>query len=160
MPRPKSGVKIVGQSRKAPLMAKTPRLTPGETELLRIYKIDDDPERGPWLDRLFGYMKQRGTPIRKCPKILRDLLDIYKLYQLVKAGGGYAEVTKKGLWNEIALKQGIDIKLATSATTRLRIHYCRTILPFECHFDRDGVDPLQVEADGRKPKSTGTLTLF
>lgn len=48
----------------------------------------------------------------------------------------------------------MGIGASSSAAYTLRKHYTKNILPFECHFDRGGIDPLpiiqQVEAGSKK----------
>lgn len=62
---------------------------------MRLYDIDDNPERKPFLDRLFPYMEERGTPIVQCPTISKQSLDLFKLYVLAKEKGGFTEVCDK-----------------------------------------------------------------
>lgn len=62
------------------------------------------------------------------------------------------QVTKSKTWKEIAGSLGIGA--SSSAAYTLRKHYTKNILPFECHFDRGGIDPApiiqQVEAGSKK----------
>lgn len=48
----------------------------------------------------------------------------------------------------------LGIGASSSAAYTLRKHYTKNLLPFECHFDRGGIDPLpliqQVEAGSKK----------
>ena len=54
--------------------------------------MDLNPDRRMFLDRLLGYMEERGTPITQCPTISKNPLDLYKLYIYTKEKGGYLEV--------------------------------------------------------------------
>lgn len=51
---------------------------------------------------------------------------------------------------------------SASGAYTLRKHYTKNLLPFECHFDRGGIDPLpiiqQVEAGSKKkaPKAAAS----
>ena len=58
----------------------------------RLYEIDDNPERRMMLDKLLGYMEERGTPILQCPTISKNPLDLFRLYVLCRERGGFTEV--------------------------------------------------------------------
>ena len=77
-----------------------------------------DPTRKSFLDDLFTFMQNRGTPINRLPimakqvKIKRwtsslsllfdkQVLDLYELYNLVVEKGGLVEVINKKQWQEI-----------------------------------------------------------
>ena len=44
------------------------------------------------LDKLLGYMEERGTPILQCPTISKNPLDLFRLYVLCRERGGFTEV--------------------------------------------------------------------
>ena len=56
----------------------------------------------------------------------------------------------------------LGITTPSNAASTLRKHYTKMILPFECHFDRGGIDPIpiinQVEANSKK-KSAKTASV-
>lgn len=60
--------------------------------LSKLYEMDENPERRPWLDKLLSFMEERRTPITACPTISKQPLDLYRLYSLVKERGGFVEV--------------------------------------------------------------------
>lgn len=66
----------------------------------------------------------------------------------------YLQVTKNKTWKDIAGSLGIGA--SSSAAYTLRKHYTKHLLPFECKFDRGGIDPLplisQVESTTSKSK--------
>ncbi|KXJ83497.1 hypothetical protein RP20_CCG005641 [Aedes albopictus] len=131
--------------------------------LNKLYDMDDKPERRPWLDKLLAFMEERRTPITACPTISKTPLDLYKLYILTQERGGFLEVckvTKSKTWKDIAGMLGIGA--SSSAAYTLRKHYTKNLLPFECKFDRGGIDPApiiaQVEA-GSKKKSNKTASV-
>lgn len=141
--------------------AETPfRSTKKSDSLNKLYDMDDKPERRPWLDKLLAFMEERRTPITACPTISKTPLDLYKLYILVQERGGFLEVTKSKTWKDIAGMLGIGA--SSSAAYTLRKHYTKNLLPFECKFDRGGIDPgpiiAQVEA-GSKKKSNKTTSV-
>merc|ERR1719189_1356587 len=120
--------------------------------LQRLYEIDDHPERRAWLDKLLSFMEERGTPISQCPTISKNPLDLYRLYIFTKDRGGFLECTNKKAWKDIAAQLGIGP--SSSGAYTLKKHYGKNLLPFECHFERGGVDPApilsQVEAQSKK----------
>lgn len=62
------------------------------------------------------------------------------------------QVTKSKIWKDVAGMLGIGA--SSSAAYTLRKHYTKNLLPFECQYDRGGIDPLpliqQVEAGSKK----------
>lgn len=62
--------------------------------LMRLYEMDDHPERKMFLDKLLGFMEERGTAIAQCPTISKNPLDLFKLYIYTKEKGGFMEVSQ------------------------------------------------------------------
>ena len=62
------------------------------------------------------------------------------------------QCTKNKTWKDIAAQLGIGA--SSSGAYTLKKHYGKNLLPFECHFDRGGIDPgpllAQVEATSKK----------
>jgi hypothetical protein len=52
-------------------------------QVRQLYEINDDPKRKEFLDDLFMFMKERGTPINRLPIMAKSVLDLYELYKLV-----------------------------------------------------------------------------
>ena len=67
--------------------------------MIRLYELDDNPDRRLFLDKLLHYMEERGTPLTQCPTISKQPLDLYRLYHHTKERGGYLEVQLKFLFN-------------------------------------------------------------
>ncbi|XP_026679521.1 trithorax group protein osa [Diaphorina citri] len=123
--------------------------------LSKLFDMDDTVERRHFLEKLLSFMEERGSPITTCPTISKNLLDLFRLYLFVKERGGFLEVcrvNKNKIWKDIAGL--LNIGASSSAAYTLRKHYIKNILPFECHFDRGGIDPQpiinQVEASTKK----------
>lgn len=127
--------------------------------LLKLYDMSEDPERRAFLDKLIVYNDERGTPITQCPTISKQPLDLFRLYLIVKDRGGFVEVTKAKHWKDVAGVLGIGA--SSSAAYTLRKQYIKHLLPFECKFDRGGIDPQpiisQLESASRK-KAKGTMS--
>ena len=64
----------------------------------------------------------------------------------------YLQCTKHKTWKDIAAQLGIGA--SSSGAYTLKKHYGKNLLPYECHFDRGGIDPApllaQVEAQTKK----------
>ncbi|RWS09496.1 trithorax group protein osa-like protein [Dinothrombium tinctorium] len=106
--------------------------------LLKLYEMSNEPERKAFLDKLIAFNEERGVTLNTCPTISKHPLDLYKLYVLVKERGGFSDVTRQKLWKEIA--QICNIAISSSAAYTLRKQYIKHLLPFECKYDRGGID--------------------
>ena len=51
-----------------------------------------EPGRRSFLDRLFSFLEEKGTPISTMPVISKQPLDLYRLYVCVQEKGGMLEV--------------------------------------------------------------------
>ncbi|RWS23853.1 Trithorax group protein osa-like protein, partial [Leptotrombidium deliense] len=106
--------------------------------LLKLYDMSDEPDRKVFLDKLIAYNEERGVTLSSCPTISKQPLDLYKLYVMVKDRGGFSDVTRQKLWKECA--QLCNIAHSSSAAYTLRKQYIKHLLPFECKYDRGGID--------------------
>ncbi|XP_067141120.1 trithorax group protein osa-like isoform X1 [Centruroides vittatus] len=135
----------------SPSWPRTPA-SPRPDGLLKLYDMSEEPDRRNFLDKLIMYNEERGTPITQCPTISKQPLDLYRLYISVKERGGFVEVTKSKQWKDVAAAVGVGA--SSSAAYTLRKQYIKHLLPYECKFDRGGIDPQpiinQVEAATRK----------
>ena len=111
---------------------------------MKLYDMSDEPERKTFLDKLIAYQEERGTPISQCPTISKSPLDLYRLYLAVKERGGFVEVSRAKLWKECTVI--CNIATSSSAAYTLRKQYIKHLFPFECKFDRGGVDPQPILA--------------
>ncbi|PRD31026.1 UNVERIFIED_CONTAM: osa [Trichonephila clavipes] len=120
--------------------------------LLKLYTLSDEPDRRYFLDKLIVFNEDRGSPITQCPTISKQPLDVFRVYLTVKERGGFVEVTNSKRWKDIA--GAIGVGASSSAAYTLRKQYMKLLLPFECKFDRGGIDPQpiinMVEASSRK----------
>ena len=107
--------------------------------MARLYDFDDNPDRKKFLDQLLRFMEEKGSPISACPTISKNPLDLFRLYLLVRDRGGFVEVTKNKAWKDVATSLGIGA--SSSAAYTLRKHYTKNLFPWECKFDRGGIDP-------------------
>jgi len=126
----------------APLPPTSPRFSPGsidsfqqnssfEEQFKELYEFNNDPTRKRFLDDLFNFMQNRGTPINRLPIMAKQVLDLYELYNLVVEKGGLVEVINKKQWQEII--KGLSLPSSiTSAAFTLRSQYTRYLYPYEC----------------------------
>ncbi len=61
---------------------------------MKQYEMGDELERKPFLDKLFAYLDDKGAPVTATPMISKNPIDLYKLYTIVKKGGGLLEVRR------------------------------------------------------------------
>ena len=111
---------------------------------MKLYDMSDEPERRVFLDKLISYQEERGTPISQCPTISKLPLDLFRLYKAVQERGGFVEVSRAKLWKECTVI--CNIATSSSAAYTLRKQYIKHLFPFECKFDRGGVDPQPILA--------------
>ena len=109
---------------------------------VRINEIDDHPDRKRFLDQLLRFMEKQDSLITTCPTISNNQLDLFRIYLLVRDGGGFLKVTKNKAWNDIARTLGISA--SNSAAYSLRKHYIQSLLRWKCKFDRVGVDLMTI----------------
>ena len=60
--------------------------------LSKMYDMGDEPDRRMFLDKVFSFNEERGTPVTAMPMISKQPIDLYKLYMHVKDKGGLLEV--------------------------------------------------------------------
>lgn len=105
----------------------------------KLYEMSDEPDRKPFLDKFLQYQEERGSALTQVPTISKIPLDLFRLYLSVKERGGFVEVTRAKLWKDCAAV--CNIANSSSAAYTLRKQYMKHLLPFECKFDRGGIDP-------------------
>lgn len=66
----------------------------GNDALDKITAMGEEPDRRYFLERLFAFMDEKGTPITVVPAISKQPVDLYKLYHLVKERGGMVDVSR------------------------------------------------------------------
>lgn len=62
-------------------------------DYMKLYDMGTEPERKPFLDRLFAFLEEKGTPISNMPVISKQPIDLYRLYFIVQDKGGMVEVS-------------------------------------------------------------------
>ncbi|CAG0886192.1 unnamed protein product [Cyprideis torosa] len=144
----------------APAPSPFPRTAKAKQDSLsRLSEMDGHPERKPFVERLIAFMEERGSPIAQCPTVSKQPLDLFRLYASVREQGGFLEVCQKKTWKEIAHSMNIT---NTQGSYTLRKQYIKFLLPYECKFDRGGMDynaaltEMEKYVGGKKKSSPST----
>ena len=66
------------------------------------------------------------------------------------------QCTKQKTWKDIAAQLGIGA--SSSGAYTLKKHYGKNLLPFECYYDRGGIDPGPILAQVRQQRSSINLS--
>ena len=72
--------------------AVTPAKSSTNDTLQRICEMGEEPERRPFLERLFSFMDDKGASITAMPMVSKQPIDLFRLYIMVKERGGLLEV--------------------------------------------------------------------
>lgn len=125
---------------------------------MKLYEISNEPGRKIFLDKLISFNEERNNSVSSCPQINKNLIDLYRLYTLVKERGGFIQTTKSKQWKDIANIVLCNPKQQPSSSYILRKQYIKHLLPFECKFDLNGADPAvvltQIEIGTRKKRKS------
>ena len=100
--------------------------------------MSNEPERAPFLHNLINFNELRGAKMIVCPSIAKNPIDLFKVYNLVKERGGYAQVCKDVKWKEISTICNFPITSTTAYS--LRKQYVKHLLPYECKYDLNDAD--------------------
>uniref|UniRef100_A0A3Q2ZD78 Zgc:77151 n=1 Tax=Kryptolebias marmoratus TaxID=37003 RepID=A0A3Q2ZD78_KRYMA len=111
------------------------------------------PEEQLFLDQLYVFMENHGTPIHKVPNLGFKKIDLFLMYSVVRRLGGYKKVTMDRLWKVVYNELG-GCPGSTSAATCTRRHYERLLLPYEEHLKAGGVE-FKVPESPVPPKPRG-----
>ncbi|KAG8449401.1 hypothetical protein GDO86_016159 [Hymenochirus boettgeri] len=117
----------------------------------------DPLERDNFLQQLYKFMEDRGTPINKPPVLGYKDLNLFKLFRLVYKQGGCDNIDSGAVWKQIYMDLGIPI-LNSAASYNVKTAYKKYLYGFEeyCrsvdiqfrtihHNDPKPVEELQVE---------------
>lgn len=115
----------------------------------KLCDMGDEPDRRAFLERLFSFMDEKGTPISIVPAISKQPVDLYRLYHVVREKGGLVEVTKSKKWRDVS--GALNIGASSSAGFTLRKNYTKYIFPYECRFDLGNADPNPILASLETP---------
>ncbi|CAH1262965.1 ARID4A [Branchiostoma lanceolatum] len=113
---------------------------------------EDSEEKEKFLEDLYRFMEEKGTPITKPPVLGYRDLNLFKLYEMVQGQGGFDEVTKDGgQWKELYSKMGIPAQ-HSAASHNIKAAYKKYLHDYE-EFKRKQKQQGTPRARGRPPKS-------
>ncbi|KAM6973585.1 AT-rich interactive domain-containing protein 4A [Aplochiton taeniatus] len=94
---------------------------------------DDEPdpeERDYFLQQLYKFMEDRGTPINKPPVLGYKDLNLFKLFRLVYHQGGCHNIESGTVWKQIYMDLGIPV-LNSAASYNVKTAYRKYLYGFE-----------------------------
>uniref|UniRef100_H3BHW1 AT-rich interaction domain 4A n=1 Tax=Latimeria chalumnae TaxID=7897 RepID=H3BHW1_LATCH len=103
----------------------------GEEEKEEEPEEEPDPEeRDSFLQQLYKFMEDRGTPINKPPVLGYKDLNLFKLFRLVYQQGGCDNIDSGSVWKQIYMDLGIPI-LNSAASYNVKTAYKKYLYGFE-----------------------------
>ncbi|XP_052041657.1 AT-rich interactive domain-containing protein 4A [Apodemus sylvaticus] len=90
----------------------------------------DPEERDNFLQQLYKFMEDRGTPINKPPVLGYKDLNLFKLFRLVYHQGGCGNIDSGAVWKQIYMDLGIPI-LNSAASYNVKTAYRKYLYGFE-----------------------------
>uniref|UniRef100_A0A1A7YWJ3 AT-rich interactive domain-containing protein 4B n=1 Tax=Iconisemion striatum TaxID=60296 RepID=A0A1A7YWJ3_9TELE len=102
--------------------------TSGEEEEEEVEPFPE--ERENFLQQLYKFMEDRGTPINKRPVLGYRNLNLFKLYRLVHKLGGFDNIESGAVWKQVYQDLGIPI-LNSAAGYNVKCAYRKYLYGFE-----------------------------
>ncbi|KAJ8288560.1 hypothetical protein COCON_G00012190 [Conger conger] len=94
-------------------------------------EVEPDPEeRDHFLQQLYKFMEDRGTPINKPPVLGYKDLNLFKLFRLVFHQGGCDKIESGAVWKQIYMDLGIPV-LNSAASYNVKTAYRKYLYGFE-----------------------------
>uniref|UniRef100_A0A674F6D0 AT-rich interactive domain 4A n=1 Tax=Salmo trutta TaxID=8032 RepID=A0A674F6D0_SALTR len=90
----------------------------------------NDEERDHFLQQLYKFMEDRGTPINKPPVLGYKDLNLFKLFRLVYHQGGCDKIESGSVWKQIYIDLGIPV-LNSAASYNVKTAYRKYLYGFE-----------------------------
>ncbi|KAG7460364.1 AT-rich interactive domain-containing protein 4A isoform X1 [Solea senegalensis] len=90
----------------------------------------DPEERDNFLQQLYKFMEDRGTPINKPPVLGYKDLNLFKLFRLVYQQGGCHKIESGTVWKQVYMDLGIPI-LNSAASYNVKTAYRKYLYGFE-----------------------------
>ncbi|XP_053188701.1 AT-rich interactive domain-containing protein 4B [Scomber japonicus] len=87
-------------------------------------------ERENFLQQLYKFMEDRGTPINKRPVLGYRNLNLFKLYRLVHKLGGFDNIESGAIWKQVYQDLGIPV-LNSAAGYNVKCAYRKYLYGFE-----------------------------
>ncbi|XP_030626420.1 AT-rich interactive domain-containing protein 4A [Chanos chanos] len=114
---------------------------------------DDEPdpeERDHFLQQLYKFMEDRGTPINKPPVLGYKDLNLFKLFRLVHKHGGCDNIESGSVWKQIYMDLGIPV-LNSAASYNVKTAYRKYLYGFEEYCRSANIEFRTVHHDEPRP---------
>ncbi|XP_018606613.2 AT-rich interactive domain-containing protein 4B-like isoform X2 [Scleropages formosus] len=95
-------------------------------------------ERDSFLQQLYKFMEDRGTPINKRPVLGYRNLNLFKLYRLVHKLGGFDNIDSGAVWKQVYQDLGIPV-LNSAAGYNVKCAYRKYLYGFEEYCTSTGI---------------------
>ncbi|KAJ8285034.1 hypothetical protein COCON_G00038840 [Conger conger] len=95
-------------------------------------------ERENFLQQLYKFMEDRGTPINKRPVLGYRNLNLFKLYRLVNKLGGFDNIDSGSVWKQVYQDLGIPV-LNSAAGYNVKCAYRKYLYGFEEYCTSAGI---------------------
>ncbi|KAI5610009.1 AT-rich interactive domain-containing protein 4B isoform X2 [Silurus asotus] len=95
-------------------------------------------ERDNFLQQLYKFMEDRGTPINKRPVLGYRKLNLFKLYRLVHKLGGFNSIESGSVWKQVYQDLGIPV-LNSAAGYNVKCAYRKYLYGFEDYCTSTGI---------------------
>ncbi|XP_005173090.2 AT-rich interactive domain-containing protein 4B isoform X2 [Danio rerio] len=95
-------------------------------------------EKDNFLQQLYKFMEDRGTPINKRPVLGYKNLNLFKLYRLVHKLGGFDNIESGSVWKQVYQDLGIPV-LNSAAGYNVKCAYRKYLYGFEDYCTSTGI---------------------
>uniref|UniRef100_A0A674BYV6 AT-rich interaction domain 4B n=1 Tax=Salmo trutta TaxID=8032 RepID=A0A674BYV6_SALTR len=113
-------------------------------------------ERDNFLQQLYKFMEDRGTPINKKPVLGYRNLDLFKLYRLVHQLGGFHDIESGSVWKTVYQALGIPV-LNSAAGYNVKCAYRKYLYGFE-EYCTSCTITFRMDLPLKQPKAEGGKT--
>ncbi|XP_045566409.1 AT-rich interactive domain-containing protein 4B isoform X2 [Salmo salar] len=110
-------------------------------------------ERENFLQQLYKFMEDRGTPINKKPVLGYRNLDLFKLYRLVQKLGGFHDIESGSVWKTVYQALGIPV-LNSAAGYNVKCAYRKYLYGFE-EYCTSCIITFRMDLPLKQPKAEG-----
>ncbi|XP_069391307.1 AT-rich interactive domain-containing protein 4A isoform X3 [Paralichthys olivaceus] len=113
----------------------------------------DPEERDHFLQQLYKFMEDRGTPINKPPVLGYKDLNLFKLFRLVYHLGGCHKIESGTVWKQVYMDLGIPI-LNSAASYNVKTAYRKYLYGFEEYCRSASITFRTIHHNNPRPPST------
>lgn len=113
----------------------------------------DPEERDHFLQQLYKFMEDRGTPINKPPVLGYKDLNLFKLFRLVYHLGGCHKIESGTVWKQVYMDLGIPV-LNSAASYNVKTAYRKYLYGFEEYCRSAAITFRTIHHNNPRPPST------